>query len=143
LEDVESSNQNQLYRFVANELTEPAGRKKQLTPPVREKVEKVLARCEIILHVYPLMDFDASQEDIHSHRESNRKVKEFEKHVIRIFRNRLEPKFIINKQDYEPRVQMRDLFPGVWTTMKSDFFGEEPEPKKSPLHRQVMQKKAS
>lgn len=126
-QDISSSTQNQLYRFIVKNLVSPKGLAKKLTEDIRMKAEDILETSRIIMHVYPLIDFNPGEIDIFQHRENNKLVKEFEKHVVRLFREHMTNDYIINKQDYEPQISMSKLFPDAWEQVKLDFFEETVE----------------
>ena len=83
LEDVGTSTQNQIYRFIAKDIlgiTKAAEKRSAFDEHTKQMVEKYLTNSIIVMHAYPLQPFMASVKHA-EHLEIVRKVTLFEKIV--------------------------------------------------------------
>ena len=97
LEDVGTSTQNQIYRFIAKDIlgiAKAAERKTAFDEQTKQMVEKYLTSSTVTMYAYPLQPFVASVKHL-EHLEVVQKVTLFEKIVIQAFIG--SSKHIMNK----------------------------------------------
>jgi hypothetical protein len=121
LEDLGTSTQNQIYRYIAEIiLGYPEAIKKdtKFDEKIKQDVENFLVGSTIMMYIYPLREFlpGVSKEQ---HLEIVHKVTHFEKIVINLLRT--QNKKIANKKLTLPGIGVECPYPQILTEIVSDF----------------------
>lgn len=119
LEDIGQSTQNQLYRFIAADLLliSDARQKVAFSENIKQRVEDFLVSSTVHMHVYPLEIFRPHA--THSeHMEVLRKVEDFERHVIKRFRDR--GRRLANRNMSAPKSPLLP-YPDIFAEIEQDF----------------------
>jgi len=122
LDDTNSSTRNQIYKFIVNNIVAPSKKEeRKIDDKIRHKVEEFLVESKILMHVYPLIDFDFPILDNDMHKENVKNVRDFENLIIRIFME--ASKKMMNKEKSVDYVRYNDIvFPKIWELIKNDFY---------------------
>ncbi len=117
-EDVGRSTQNQLYRYVAADLLQCSDARERVSfsEDVKQQVEDVLAGSTVHMHVYSLEPFRVGilREQ---HLEVLHRVEDFERHVIKRFKEAGFP--LANRNVHSPRTPIP--YPEVFREIEMDF----------------------
>jgi hypothetical protein len=84
----------------------------------KAKVEEFLFRSHIIMHIYPLIEFNYML-TMEEHRNRRNQVIEFEKQIIHLFEQ--ANKNVINHARHQPRQSLGSLFPAQILAVRADF----------------------
>jgi hypothetical protein len=121
LEDVGRSTQNQIYRYLAAEVSgfpEAAKKDSNFNEKIKQAVEDYLVGSTVKMYVYPLQEFNP-QIARDKHLEIVRKVTLFEKMVIDLFQ--IHSKRIANKKVTRPPKDAECPYFQTLNQIRSDF----------------------
>lgn len=124
-EDIASSKNNQIYKYLYNDIIDETNktkaRKNKITDEDKWLIEKTLQKSKLKMHVYPLIKFEFDKLSKKEHKDNVLEVKRFENQLKRRFKK--SGKNIINP-DIETSVYMRyeDVkFPKIWEEIRNKF----------------------
>lgn len=118
LVDINSSTQNQLYRFVSKlALKKEINRSVSLTPIEKGLIEEYITKCMINFYSYPLFDFDFNQ-SMTIHKQNHKNIVLAENKVIQLFEKMKMNLININRPT---RQFTGNDFDELLTEIKNDF----------------------
>lgn len=119
LENIGQSTQNQLYRYIAADILGiPTARRQETFPSdVKQQVEDFLVNSVVHMHAYTLEPFTPRVRH-EEHLRVQRKVEEFERHVLRKFN---EAGLQIGNRSIHPPNSMEPPYPEVLDEIVRDF----------------------
>lgn len=119
LEDVGTSTQNQLYRFVAVDILriEEARQQAAFTEDIKQRVEDFFAESAVHMHVYHLAPFTPGIPH-GEHTAIRERVEEFERHVLKRFKS--AGLNLANRNFHAPKDRVAP-YPEVFSQLLGDF----------------------
>jgi len=118
--DINSATGNHIYRYIANKIIEK-GKKEdfKITEKIKSKVDLFLSQSKVIMHIYPLLEFDSVSKD--EHKENLKNVRKFKHLILRIFKE--SKKEMMNNDKTIEFVKYNETqFPKIWEKIKTDFY---------------------
>ena len=115
-EDRIKSTQNQIYKYIAENLIGAGKNHEQYSEDIKQKVETFLTNSRVIMYVYRVIDFQPDIE-MNVHKSNVQKVENLERNVIRDFIS--SGKIMMNKARIHSEAPCP--FPNILAEIKADF----------------------
>ena len=105
LELRQKSTQNQIVKYICKELIKEDLESSNHYDKLKYKILEFLSTCHLGMNVYPVYEI-SNNISKKEHQDKNRMIKEFEKHIIRLFEK--NNKELMNKSKPKPKEDLLD-----------------------------------